>query len=123
MIKCFNRNRTFVRACESRRNRYQELHLTATIIPDIICMTKRVLRVIIPVVAVTLGLPKSRKRYGNGGVLVATTKVRVFSNTSKVMFRECKLIQRMELTTSNLEMGRQKLVQNLNNRFYQDKIF
>jgi len=86
-------------------------------------MTKRVLRVIIPVVAVTLGLPKSRKRYGNGGVLVATTKVRVFSNTSKVMFRECKLIQRMELTTSNLEMGRQKLVQNLNNRFYQDKIF
>lgn len=122
MTKYFNRNRIFVRACESRRNRYQELPLTATIIPDIICMTKGVLRVNIPVVAVTVGLPKSRKRYGNGGLIVASTKTRVFSNTSKVMFRECEVIQRRGLTTSNLGMGHKKLVQHLNNRFYQDKI-
>lgn len=122
MIKCFNRNRTFVRACESRKNRYQELPLTATIILDIIGMTKGVLRVNIPVVAVTVGLPKSRKRYGNGGLIVAATKTRVFSNASKVMFRECKVIQRRGLTTSNLVMGHKKLVQNLDNKFYQDKI-
>lgn len=59
MTKCFHRNRTFVRACESRRNQYQGLFLTGTIIPDIICMTKRVLRVNILVVGVTVGLPKS----------------------------------------------------------------
>lgn len=123
MIKCFNRNRTFVRACESRRNRYQELPLTATIIRDIIDMTKGVLRVNIPVVAVTVGLPKSRKRYGNGGLIVAATKTGVFfSNTSKVMFRECKVIQRRGLTIYNLGMGHKKLVQDLNNKFYQDKI-
>lgn len=122
VTKCFYRNRIFVRACESKRNRYQELSLTATIILDIICMTKRVLRVNRPVIAVTLGLPKSRKRYGNGGLIVATTRAQVFSNTSKVMFRECEVIQRRELTTFNLEMGRKKLVQNLRNKFYQDKI-
>ena len=122
MIKCFNRNRTFVRACESRRNQYQELPLTATIILDIICMTKGVLRVNISVIVVTVGLPKSRKGYGNGGLIVAATKTPVFSNTSKVMFRECEVIQRRGLTTSNLEMGHKKLVQDLDNRFYKDKI-
>jgi len=122
MTKYFNRNRIFVRACESRRNRYQELPLTATIIPDIICMTKGVLRVNIPVVAVTVGLLKSRKRYGNGVLIVAATKARVFGNTSKVMFRECEVMQRRGLTTSNLEMGHKKLVQDLGNKFYQDKI-
>jgi group II intron reverse transcriptase/maturase len=122
ITKCFHRNRTFVRACESRRNQYQELSLTAIIILDIISMTKRVLRVNIPVVTVTLGLPKYRKIYGNGGLIVAATKAQVFSNASKVMFRECKVIQRRELTTFNLEMGRKKLVQNLDNKFYQDKI-
>lgn len=122
MSKYFNRNRIFVRACESRRNQYQELPLTATIIPDIMCMTKGVLRVNKPVVGVTVGLPKSQKRYGNGGLIVAATKARVFSNTSKVMFRECEVIQRRELTTSNLGMGNKKLVQNLDNKFYHDKI-
>ena len=33
MTKCFNRNRTFVRACESKKNRHQELLLTASTIP------------------------------------------------------------------------------------------
>jgi hypothetical protein len=122
MTKCFNRNRIFVRACENRRNRYQELSLTATIIPDIICMIKGVLRVNISVVAVTVGLPKSRKRYGNGVLIVAATKTRVFGNTSKVMFKECEVIQRRGLTTYNLEMGHKKLVQDLDNRFYQEKI-
>lgn len=122
MTKCLNRNRTFVRACESRRNQYQELSLTATIILDIIGMTKRILRVNIPVVVVTVGLPKSRKRYGNGGLVVVATKTQVFSNTSKVMFRECEVIQRRGLTTFNLVMGHKKLVQNLDNRFYLDKI-
>nr|YP_009485446.1 cox1I1a maturase [Halamphora coffeaeformis]AVR57510.1 cox1I1a maturase [Halamphora coffeaeformis] len=122
MTKCFYRNRTFVRACESRRNQYQGLPLTATIIPDVICMTKGVLRVNIPVVKVTVGLPKSRKRYGNGGLIVTATKTQVFSNTSKVMFRECKVIQRRELTTFNLGLGHKKLVQNLDNKFYKDKI-
>ena len=75
MTKCFNRNRIFVRACESRRNQYQELPLTATIILDIIRMTKGVLKVNKPVVGVTVGLPKSQKRYGNGGLIVAATKV------------------------------------------------
>jgi len=69
-----------------------------------------------------VGLPKSRKRYGDGGLIVAATKTRVFSNTSKVMFGECKVIQRRGLMTSNLVMGHKKLVQDLNNRFYQDKI-
>lgn len=122
MTKCYNRNRTFVRACESRRNRYQELPLTATIALDVICTTKGILRVNIPVVAVTVGLPKSRKRYGNGGLIVAATQNTSFCNTSKVMFRECEVIQRRELTTSNLGMGHKKLVQDLNNKFYQDKI-
>jgi len=122
MIKCFNRNRIFVRACEIRRNRYQELSLTATIIPDIICMTKRVLRVNILVVEVTVGLPKCRKVYGNGGLIVAATKTRVFSNTSKVMFRKCEVIQRSRLTTYNLGIGHKKLVRDLDNKFYKDKI-
>ena len=123
MTKCFNRNRIFVKACKIRRNQYQELPFTATIILDIICMTKRVLRVNIPVVVVTVGLLKSRKRYGNGGLIVAATKTLVFSNTSKVMFRECEVIQRRGLTTFNLEMGHKKSVRNLDNRFYQDKIY
>lgn len=122
MIKCFNRNRIFVRACESKKNRYQELSLTATIIPDIICMTKGVLRVNILVVEVTVGLPKCRKRYGNGGLIVAATKTRGFSNTSKVMFRKCEVIQRRGLTTYNLGIGHKKLVQDLDNKFYKDKI-
>jgi len=71
ITKCFYRNRTFVRACEIRRNRYQELPLTASIILDIVRMTKEVLRVNIPVVKVTVGLPKSQKEYGNGGLTVA----------------------------------------------------
>jgi len=122
MIKYFNRNRIFVRACVSKRNRYQELSLTATNIPNIICMTKRVLRVNILVVEVTVGLPKCRKGYGNGGLIVAATKTRVFSNTSKVMFRKCEVIQRRGLTTYNLGMGHKKLVQDLDNKFYKDKI-
>jgi len=122
MTKCFNRNRTFVRACESRGNQYQELLLTATIMLDIIDMTKRVLRVNIRVVTVTVGLPKSRKRYGNGGLIVASIKTQVFSNTSKVMFRECEVTQRRGLTTSNLVMGHEKLVQDLNDNLYKDKI-
>lgn len=122
ITKCFNCNRTFVRACETRRNQYQELPLTANVILDIIYMTKGVLRVKIPVVKVTVGLPKSRKRYGNGGLILAATKNMCFSNTSKVMFRECEVIQRRELTTSNLGMGHKKLIQNLNNKFYYDKI-
>lgn len=85
-------------------------------------MTKRVLKVNIPVVTATVGLPKSRKGYGNGGLIVAATKTRFFSNTSKVTLRECKVIQRKGLTTSNLEMGHKKLVQDLDNKFYQDKI-
>ena len=121
MTKCFYRDRAFVRACESRRNQHQELPLTASILLDKICMTKRVLRVNIPVIEVTLGLPKFRKRYGNGELIVAATK-QVFSNTSKVMFRECEVVQRRGLTTSNLGMGHKKLIQNLSNRFYQDKI-
>jgi group II intron reverse transcriptase/maturase len=125
MIKCFNRHRTFVRACENKRNQYQELPLTAIIILYImliICTTKRVLRVKIRVVAETVGLPKSQKRYGNGGLMVAATETRVFSNTSKVMFRECEVIQRRKLTTFNLGMGHKKLVLNLDNEFYQNKI-
>lgn len=122
MTKYFNRNRIFVRACESRRNQYQELLLTATIILDIISMTKRILRVNKPVLRVTVGLPKFRKRYGNGGLIVAATKAQFFSNTSKIMFRECEVIQRRELTTFNLGMGHKKLVQNLDNKFYQGKI-
>lgn len=122
ITKCFNRNRTFVRACESRRNQYQELPFTTPIALNVICMTKGILRVNIPVVAVTVGLPKSRKRYGNGGLIVAATQNASFGNTSKVMFRECEVIQRRKLTTSNLGMGHKKLVQDLNNKFYQDKI-
>lgn len=87
-------------------------------------MTKRILKVTIPVVTltVTVGLPKFRKRYGNGGLIVTATKTWVFSNTSKVMLRECEVIQCRGLATSNLGMGHKKLVQNLNNKFYQDKI-
>jgi hypothetical protein len=68
ITKCSDRNRTFVRACESKKNRYQELPLTATIALAVICTTKGILRVNIPVVAVTVGLPKFRKRYGNGEI-------------------------------------------------------
>ena len=81
---------------------------------DIMGMTKGVLRVKIRVVTVTVRLPKSRKRYGNGGLIVKGTKTEVFSNTAKVMFRECEVIQRRGLTTSNLVMGQEKLVQDLN---------
>lgn len=38
------------------------------------------------------------------------------------MFRECKVIQRRGLTISNSRMGHKKLVQDLDNKFYQDKI-
>jgi len=80
---------------------------------NIICMIKGVLRVNIPVVEVTVGLSKSQKRYGNGRLIVADTKTRVFSNTSKVMFRKCEVIQRRGMTTFNLEVGHKKLAQNL----------
>jgi group II intron reverse transcriptase/maturase len=123
MIKCFNRNRAFVRTCESRRNQYQELLLTATIMLDIMCMIKRVLTVNIRVVTVTVGLPKFRKRYGNGGSIVAGIKTSVFSNTAKVIFSECKVIQQHRgLTTSNLVMGQKTFAQDLNKNFYKDKI-
>lgn len=110
MTKCFNCNRTFVRACESRRNQYQELPLTATVTLGVTVMIKRVLTVNIPVVVVTVGLPKSQKRYGNGGLIVTVIKKRVFSKTSKVMFRECEVIQRRKFTTFKLDMGHKKLV-------------
>ena len=114
MTKCFYRDRTFVKACETKRNQYQELSFTATIIPDIICMTKKVLRIKARAVEVTLGLPKFRKGYGNGGFILTTSKAQILTS------REVK--QRRELTTFNLEMGRKKLVRNLNNKFYYDKI-
>lgn len=122
MTKYFNYNRIFVRACESRRNRHQELSLTATIMLDMIGMTKGVLKVNISVVVVTVGLPKFRKRYGNGGLIVAANKTRVFGNMFKVMFRGCEVIQRRGLTRYNLGMGHKKSVQDLDNRFYQEKI-
>lgn len=123
MTKCFNRNRAFVRTCENRRNQYQELLLTATIMLDIMGMTKRVLTVNKRVVMVTVGLPKFRKRYGNGGSIVAGTKTSVFSNTAKVIFSECEVIQQHRgLTTSNLVMGQETLAQDLNKNFYKDKI-
>jgi hypothetical protein len=85
-------------------------------------MTKGVLRVNIPVVRVIVGLPKFQKRYDDGGLIVTATKTRVFSNTFKLMFRECEVIQRKGLATSNIVMGHKKLVPNLNNKFYPDKI-
>lgn len=121
MTKCFYRNRTFVRACESRRNQYQELFLTTSIILDIVRMIKGVLRVNIPVVKRTVGLPKSQKGYGNGELIVAATR-QIFSNTLKIMFRKCEVTQRRGFTTFNLGMGQKKLVQILDNKFYLDKI-
>lgn len=38
------------------------------------------------------------------------------------MFRECEVIQGRGLTTSNLGMGYKKLVQSLDNKFYQNKV-
>lgn len=131
MTEYLNRKEICVRACETTKNQYQGLPLTATIIIiNIIDMTKGILRINVPpVVVVTRGLPKSRKRYGNGGLIVTATKTQVFSNTPRVMFRKCEVIQRRGLTTYNLSkrtvvtMGNKKLVQNLNNnRFYLDKI-
>jgi group II intron reverse transcriptase/maturase len=122
ITKHLYRNRALVRACESRRNQKQVLPLTATAILDIVRMIKGVLRVNIPVGGVTSGLPKFRKKYGNGGLIIAATKVQIFSNTSKIIFRECKVIQRRELTTLNLETGFEKLIRNSNNKFYYDKI-
>ena len=77
MIKCFYRDRIFVKACEIKRNQYQELSFTATVMPDIICMTKKVQKIKARAVEVTLGLPKFRKRYGNGRLILITSKVRI----------------------------------------------
>jgi group II intron reverse transcriptase/maturase len=114
MTKCFYRDRTFVKACEIKRNQYQELSFMATIIPDIIGMTKKVQKIKARAVEVTLGLPKFRKRYGNGGLILTTSKVQISTS--------CEGRQRRELTTFNLEMGRKELIQNLNNKFYYEKI-
>lgn len=121
IIKCFYRNRTFIRACESKRNQYQVLPLITSIIPDIVRMIKGILKVSIPVVEITVGLPKSRKRYGNGELIVAITK-QIFSNAHKITFSRYEVTQRRGLTTYNLEMGHKNLVQNLDNKFYLDKI-
>lgn len=94
ITKCFYRDRTFVKACETKRNRYQDLSFTATIIPNIIRMTKKVLKIKTRAVEITLGLPKFRKRYGNGGLKLTTSKAQMFAS------REVR--QRRELTTFNL---------------------
>jgi hypothetical protein len=77
-------------------------------------MTKKVLKIKARAVEITLGLPKSRKGHGNGGLILTTSKAQVFAN------REVR--QRRELTTFNLEMGRKELAQNLDNKFYYDNI-
>ena len=53
---------------------------------------KKVLRIKARAVEVTLGLPKFRKGYGNGGLILTTSKVQIFTS------REVK--QRRELTTT-----------------------
>lgn len=115
ITKCFYRDRTFVKACETKRNQYQALPFAATIRPDRICMTKKVLRIKARAVEVTLGLPKFRKGYGNGEIIVTISRSQIFTSREVI-------IQRRELTTFNLEMGSKELAQNLDNNFYYDKI-
>lgn len=45
------------------------------------CTTKRILKINISVVIVTVGLPKARKSYGNEKLIVAVSKISLFSNT------------------------------------------
>ena len=43
-------------------------------------MTKKVLRIKARAVEVTLGLPKFRKKYGNGGLILTTSKAQIFTS-------------------------------------------
>lgn len=68
--------------------------------------TKWILRVD-PVGVVTTGLPKCRKTYGNGGLILAA---RLFqrSYTTRVMSSECEGVQHNNLPNFNLVTGRCK---------------
>lgn len=67
---------------------------TAAILQNIVFMIKGILKINMPVVSVTSVLPKFRKNYGNGGLVVAVTRIQIFNDIIHVLFKECDIIQR-----------------------------
>jgi hypothetical protein len=89
------------RADELRRRRKAEVSLDTTSM-KVLETTKRILRRDIPVFNVTLGLPKSRKGYGNGVLIVAASS----RYTATVMRGECEGVQHIFKRNINLARGR-----------------
>lgn len=78
MIKRYYRERTFIRACESRRNQQQESPLIANATLAVAYETKWVLRTETLERIVTLGSPKRPKTYGDGVPVVAARNLERF---------------------------------------------
>jgi retron-type reverse transcriptase len=83
--------------------------------------TKWILRVE-PVGIVTAGLPKYRKIYGNGGLILAA-RLSKRSYTTRVMSRECEVVQHNNLTSFNLVTGRCKSNYSTNTNINRRKIY
>ena len=86
---------------------------------NIINKTKKVLKTKKPDVAVTLGLPKRPKTYGNGVLIVAVKNVfetiKNTFNTCKIIFTECEVKQCSKLLIDRLAMGCQEAIKSFNN--------
>lgn len=121
MTECLNHIQTFVGTCEIKRSRYQEILPTASSKINHGVSTKWILRVD-PVGVVTTGLPKCRKTYGNGGLILAARLSRR-SYTTRVMSRECEVVQHNNLTSFNLVTGRCKLNYSTNTSTNRRKIY
>jgi len=83
--------------------------------------TKWILRVD-PAGVVTTGLPKCRKTYGNGGLILAARLSRR-SYTTRVRSRECEVVHHNNLTSFNLVTGRCKLNYSTNTSINRRKIY
>lgn len=108
MIGILNYKQNSVEACEVRRSQHQEIPSTSSTAYSVVYVNEMPLRTDIPVNRATMGLPKYRKVYGNGGLIVTAETTQRRHYTTSVMTRECEVVQCSRKRSINLVTGRCK---------------
>lgn len=93
---------------EIKKSQHEEIYSVTNIVNRTVCTTKGALRINKPIKNATTGLPKCRKTYGDGGPIIAVGRIESRRYTTRVMSRECEVVQRIDLRTLNLETGQEE---------------
>lgn len=108
IIGILNYKQNSVEACEIRRSQHQEIPSTSNTDYRAVYVNEMPLRADTPVSRATMGLPKYRKVYGNGGLIVAAEMTQRRHYTTSVITRECEVVQCSRKRSINLVTGRYK---------------